>query len=388
MTLLHHKKRLAVFIITGLVLIFFAGPLGAQTDFEKKMQELDEINALIEKYEKLFEQKQKEERQVLNQIKILEKSIDGLEADIEVLMKNLLVTENEIEAANREIENTVKLIDERTAYFKRRLRQMYQEGNVSYLEILVKSTSPTDFLTRFDFLQKIAENDTALLDELDNCRKSLVVKKIQLQDKAEHFNNLKSQNEQKQQQLEIQSRQKGAYLKTVQEQKEEYIKTIDELDEVRKVLDQFIREWQEKHQEAYMGFGKWMQWPVPGYSRISSGFGYRIHPIFKVRSFHPAIDIPAPTGTPVVAAEKGRVIFMGIKGGYGKAIILDHGGNTSTQYSHLWKYAPGIAAGSMVNRGQTIAYVDTTGWSTGPHLDFIVRVKGEPQDPRQYVKPQ
>lgn len=381
------KKSITVFLMAGLTFFLWVGPLDAQTELERKMQELNEITAIIEKYEKMYEQKETEERQVLGQIRTLEKNIDVLENDITVLTNNLLTTEQEIAAANLEIEKTAGLINERTAYFNTRLRQLYQDGDISYLEILVGSTSLTDFLTRFDLLQKIAEYDTRLLNELDNNRKSLVLQKMELEDKAEHFNNLKGQKELKQQQLEIQSRQKGAHLKTVQEQKEEYEKTINELDEIRKVIDSFIREWQEKHQEAYMGAAGQMQWPVPGYSRISSPFGYRTHPIFKVRSFHAAIDIPAPAGTPVVAAERGRVLYMGIKGGYGRAVILDHGGNISTQYSHLSKYQPALKVGDIVNRGQTIAFVGSTGWSTGPHLDFIVRVKGEPQNPRSYVSP-
>lgn len=380
---------LSLFLIAGLFFAMGTGPLdeqAEQAELERKMKELDEINAIIEKYEKMHEQKKTEERQVLNQIRTLEKNIDTLETDITVLMGSLSKTEEEIAGANREIDSTVGLINERTAYFNTRLRQMYLDGDVNYLEILVRSTSLTDFLTRFDLLQKIAEYDTRLLRELDNDRKSLVLKKMELEDKAEHFNNMKTQKEQKQQQLEIQSGQKGAYLKTIQEQKEEYTKTIAELDEVRKVIDQFIREWQEKHQQAYMGSGK-MQWPLPGYSHISSGYGYRTHPTLKVRSFHAAIDIPAPAGTPVLAAERGKVLYMGIKGGYGKAIILDHGGNISTQYSHLSKYLPGLKVGDMVKRGQAIGYAGSTGWSTGPHLDFIVRLKGEPQNPRQYVSP-
>ena len=377
---------ISLILIGGLAFLLGAGPLDEQAELEKKMQELNEINAIILKYEKMHDQKKTEERRVLNQIKPLEKNIDSLETDIAVLTDNLAATEEEIAAANREIDTTVSLINERTAYFNARLRQMYQDGDVSYLELLVRSTSLTDFLTRFDLLQKIAEYDTRLLRELDNDRKSLVLKKMELEDKAEHFNNMKTQKEQKQQQMEIQSRQKGSYLKTIQEQKEEYIKTIAELDEVRKVIDEFIREWQEKHQQAYMGSGK-MQWPLPGHSRISSGFGYRTHPILKVRSFHAAIDIPAPAGTPVVAAERGKVLYIGIKGGYGKAIILDHGGNISTQYSHLSQYLPGLKVGDMVKRGQVIGYVGSTGWSTGPHLDFIVRVKGEPHDPRHYTSP-
>ncbi|MDD4146049.1 MAG: M23 family metallopeptidase, partial [Clostridia bacterium] len=190
--------------------------------------------------------------------------------------------------------------------------------------------------------------------------------------------------EYKQRQMELQSRQKNNLLKTIEQQKSEYVRSIDELDEVRKSLDKFIREWQAGHQEAYMGSGK-MGWPLPGHSKITSDFGDRIHPIFKKKSFHPAIDIRAATGTLVRASENGRVLYVGNKGGYGQAIILDHGGDISTQYSHLSAYL--VKVGDLVLKGDPIGKVGSTGWSTGPHLDFIIRVKGEPQNPLNYVKP-
>lgn len=376
---------LAVFLLTGFILLIFTNPLLAETELEKKMKELDEINAAISKYEKMYEQKKKEEGQVLRQIKVLEDNIDVLEGDIQNLSSRVSETEGLIALVQTEIAEATGLVNKRTDYFNERLRQIYTDGSLGYLEVLFKATSFTDYLTRFDFLKYIAQNDVKLLDELVNARKILLSKKLELEEQKELYTALKGQKEGKQQQLELQSRQKSSLLKTIQEQKEEYIKTIDELEDVRKGIDEFIRQWQAQHATVYMGSGK-MAWPVPGYSRISSGFGYRIHPIFRVKRFHPAIDIPAPKGTPVIAAERGKVLYMGTKGGYGKAIILDHGGGMSTQYSHLDQYA-NIRIGDIVNKGQTIGKVGSTGWSTGPHLDFIVRLQGEPQNPTLYVKP-
>lgn len=376
-----------ILVLVGLALLVLPFSLSAETEIDQKQQELQEIEKLIDKYEKLYDQKKKEEAQTLSQIKSLDSSINTIEGEIGVLKDRIEITEGELEVAKQEIAEATGLVDERTAYFNRRLRQIYQEGDIGYLEVLVQASSLTDFLTRLDYLKKIAENDVMLLHELEEFRKDLIVKKDQLQEKAEYYNNIKGQKENKQQQLESQSKQKAVYLKSIQEQKQEYTKALNELEESRKLIDQFIREWQEKNQRGYMGSGGLMQWPVPGYKTISSGYGYRIHPIHKVRSFHAAIDIKAPTGASVVAAENGVVIFMGNKVAYGIAVIIDHGGGISTQYSHLWKFAANIQVGSTVKRGQVIGYVDSTGWSTGAHLDFIVRVKGEPQDPNKYVRP-
>lgn len=371
-----------------IVILLFLGvpviPLLALTELEEKMQELEEITEAIEKYERLYEQKKKEEGQVLGQIRSLDNNIDRLEKEIDTLNNKITDTTSSIEGTQLDINRVSTQIDERTAYLQKRVRYIYQEGNVGYLEVLLQSTSLTDFLTRFDFMEKIAENDERILKESEADRNVLMEKKNQLEEKVWELYQFKGQQESKQEQMEIQHRQKNNYLKTIQEQAGEFKRSSQALEDVRKQIDDFIREWQEKHSQGYLGSGK-MQWPVPGQTVITSDFGWRVHPIFKVKRYHPAIDIRAPHGTTIEASERGKVIYAGNKGGYGKAIIIDHGGSVSTQYSHLWKFL--VSIGEEVQKGQAIAKADSTGWSTGSHLDFIIRVKGEPQNPTLYVSP-
>ncbi|HVM18916.1 MAG TPA: M23 family metallopeptidase, partial [Egibacteraceae bacterium] len=123
-----------------------------------------------------------------------------------------------------------------------------------------------------------------------------------------------------------------------------------------------------------------MQWPANGPK--TSDYGWRTHPIFGTRRFHAGIDIGSGYGAPIVAALGGTVIEAGSRGGYGNTIIVDHGGGLTTLYAHQSSFA--VATGQQVSRGDTIGYVGSTGYSTGPHLHFEVRVNGATRNPMDY----
>lgn len=122
---------------------------------------------------------------------------------------------------------------------------------------------------------------------------------------------------------------------------------------------------------------------IPAAGRISSGFGYRTHPIFRTRRFHAGLDFAGPTGTPIRAADDGVVIFSGWYGGYGNTVIIDHGNDITTLYGHASRLY--VSEGQTVRRGEAIAAIGSTGLSTGPHLHFEVRRRGEPVDPLAFL---
>ncbi len=131
---------------------------------------------------------------------------------------------------------------------------------------------------------------------------------------------------------------------------------------------------------VFLGTGRFIA-PVSGW--VSSPYGWRTHPIFKRRIFHTGIDIASGYGVPIRAADSGEVIFRGWWGGYGNAIIIDHGTSISTVYAHLSRIV--VNKNIKVSKGTIIGYVGSTGFSTGPHLHFEVRVKGKPVNPRLYI---
>jgi murein DD-endopeptidase MepM/ murein hydrolase activator NlpD len=130
-----------------------------------------------------------------------------------------------------------------------------------------------------------------------------------------------------------------------------------------------------------------MRAPV-SFSRISSGFSlHRKHPILGYTRAHQGVDYAAPTGTPIHAAGDGRVVFVGLKGGYGKCMIIDHGGGYATLYGHMSRFKKGMHAGLHVAQEQVIGFVGMTGLATGPHLHFEVHVNGVPHNPRTVTLP-
>ncbi len=118
---------------------------------------------------------------------------------------------------------------------------------------------------------------------------------------------------------------------------------------------------------------------MPTAGNVGSGFGLRVHPIFGTSRMHSGVDIGAPTGQAVWASKEGRVIFAGVKGGYGNTVIVQHEGNVATLYAHL--SALRTSVDEWVDTGEVVGLIGSTGWSTGPHLHFETRVNGEPKDP-------
>jgi murein DD-endopeptidase MepM/ murein hydrolase activator NlpD len=309
--------------------------------------------------------------------------MNSIENDLSKLDKELNKTEQNIITLEGNIEVKTAEVNERNKFLDGRLRQMYVEGDVSYLDVLFESTSLTDFLTRYDLMGKVVENDMEMLAGLKVEREQLEQQKVELEAAKTELTSIKSQQESKHQTLASQTEVKEGLLSTLESDKAEIDAALDELEAAQKEIEKFVANIQSKYAFAYMGSGT-MGWPVPGRTRISSSYGYRIHPITKKRSFHTGIDIPAPKNTPIRAAEKGKVIFAANNGAYGKTVILDHGGGMSTQYSHL--NTIGVSVGNIVLKGDSVGGCGTTGWSTGNHLHFTIMKNGKTVQPLDYVK--
>ena len=295
--------------------------------------------------------------------------------------------ENKLVAATEEL-------NQKHGVLEKRVRDIYINGQISYLDVLFGAQDFADFLTRMDLLKRVMIHDSELVanvlqyqKEIKEVGKQLEAdKKIQteLAAKAEEAKDAKLEKVAKQQ----------AIIDLMQNDKDVYNRQYDEMiassEEVSRLIKQKEEEKRRKAEKEARGssggyvmqsFGGGMIWPVSG--PITSEFGWRTHPIYGSQRFHSGIDIGADYGVPIHAAASGVVIEAGWIGGYGNTIMIDHGGGIVTLYGHNESLAASV--GQSVNQGDVIAYCGSTGNSTGPHCHFEVRSGGEPVSPWNYL---
>lgn len=345
------------------------------SELEKRQQQLQ--------YE--MKQKQKQIQSIKSKEKNVYNDLKSITEDIGVLNKDITYLDNRIDSVEDVISETKNHItikqeevDERAEILGNRIRNIYMEGQANSLEFLLGSTSFSDFTQRFDFLRKIAQNDERIYSELEQERETLDEKKGLLEQKRKQIEDLKKSKVQNKEKLQTASSRQKSILSQVKKERSQLEKMLDEMEGESEKLAQELMKLASKGT-----FSGKLIWPTPGYSRITSPYGYRIHPITKTKRFHSGIDIAAPSGSKVIAASSGKVIFVGWRGAYGRTIVVDHGGLT-TMYPHLSSAL--VKVGQKVSQGQQIGKVGSTGWSTGPHLHFEIRVNGKSVNPFQYVK--
>jgi len=255
-------------------------------------------------------------------------------------------------------------------------------GTAGYIEIILKAEDLVDALTRMDMIQLIVESDVQLLKsineqktEVEEMKAEQEVKRMEL---TAVINNLNA----KQNEVTIASRSKEVYMSSLKSNLAEIQRQEAAMEEQSKQIEKDILAAQRA--VAYVG-GE-MEWPAPGNYTITSNFGGRADPITGVWSSHGGTDIRAPYGAPIIAANSGVVIFAGWHYSYGNYVIIDHGGGIATLYGHSSKLL--VSTGQEVSRGEKIALVGSTGYSTGNHLHFEARINGVRTDAMKYYKKQ
>ncbi len=372
----------------------------------KKKQEQTEVKNKIKKQKSNISNTESEKKVVKDEIVNLDERIQVTSAKISTL-------EGEISSLNKDIkENQDKLeeaqvnLEENTEALRMRLREMYKRGNVNFLEVILNSKDIEELLRNNEIISSIAKADRELIEFIGEQIETIKETEERLQiDKAKlSANKAAVINERQTYQAAIDA--KNNYMKVLESNLELYKAEFekaqanwDSLDAEIVRLQKQISE-QKKAEEAAARArkatrvhsnisvssaprnGQSYTWPVPGHYSISSPFGYRMHPILGYSKFHSGVDIPAPSGTPIVAAKSGTVIMSKLMSGYGNVVMIDHG-DTVTVYAHC--SALNVNVGESVKAGDVVAFVGSTGLSTGAHLHFEVRVNGSPVNPLGYV---
>ncbi len=256
------------------------------------------------------------------------------------------------------------------------------QGELGYLDLLFQAASFGDAVDRLYFVQAIVEQDQLIGTRMQQTKDELNGKVQQLARQIEEIDTIRAGLEERRAQLEKARDGKQLSLDAINNDEQLYLMQIQELEEENKAIAAMLREMQRKKsgwdQEWKGIFGK----PCSG--TITSGYGMRKHPILKRQRMHTGVDIGAPEGTTVTAAGDGKVIFADRQGGYGKCVMLDHGNKRVTLYAHLSKIS--VKVGDVMNKGEKIGEVGSTGLSTGNHLHFEVRINGDTVDPLKQLK--
>ena len=378
-------KKILIMMISAIVTLttlFSTMEAGAKTESELKGEQKNIESSIEEKKKNIDAAKQElsetegkrrelevELANLNEQVNKLKSNINTIQAEVNKILEQSQKTKDEIEKAELKIEENYKLIGDV-------MKISYEQQAGGYLQLLLEASSFPNFIRRLEMITSITkQNDKIIKDTTE----------LQIELEEEEKQDILFEEKAKVDELVIDQQAKVDELIAIQNSLKEEIELNNEqiaaLEKESKNIENQINNLTAGSTGSYEGgaFG----WPVPGYSTISSYFGYRIHPITGVSKLHAGIDIPAPAGVTVAAANSGTVIVATYSESYGNYVIIDHGGLT-TLYAHNTSLS--VSAGQTVKKGDKIAAVGTTGYSTGNHLHFEVRKNGTPVDPMSYLK--
>lgn len=376
-------------VLLGVILIFCQMAPGQASDLNKKKDELSRVNKQIEERKKQLNDNQKKQKDILQELNGIDRDVSRASDDLKRIDGELSTLQQSIDETEKQVQKKEKALQERTEVLHQRLRDVYMEGNLSYLEVLLDSSSMSDFLTRFDLMKCITDQDSKLVKGLSVERDRVARQKRDLVAKKEEALILKKTTAAKQTYLASRKQDRKDTIKNLQSDQAACKRAVQELEATSRQITQVIQQYQSSkpsnpsNPAPPKGTGRFI-WPANGSISGKGGqYGMRVHPITGVYKLHDGIDIGAAAGTPVWAADGGTVIHAGWLGGYGTTVIIDHGGGITTLYAHLSSYS--VSRGSSVSQGQVIGRVGSTGWSTGPHLHFGVYINGNPTNPMGYL---
>ena len=329
---------------------------------------------------------QADKSKALDQKALLEQQINATQAEINNIAAQ--ITQYDQLIAQKETELAATEEKERAQYelFCKRVREMEEQGEVSYWSILFSSDDFSDLLDNAMMVEEIMDYDNQVMNELIAIREQIEADKTALETARQEQKDAKAEQEAAKAELKSQQSQVDALITEISGQESQVKAAEAKLQAAANAADAEIRAAEKElaSQIANVPSESGFLWPLPGYTTLSSLFAGRIHPITGKRHNHTGIDIPAPKNTKILASKSGVVTTSTYNSSYGNYVVVSHSDGTSTLYAHMNKR--GVSEGQTVKQGDVVGYVGTTGSSTGNHLHFEIRVNGTRKDPVNYFK--
>ncbi|WP_235321691.1 murein hydrolase activator EnvC family protein [Anaerovibrio lipolyticus] len=340
-----------------------------QRQAEEQQAKTNEASAKVESVSERLRQIQEELRVATAEYKEVKGQLDSVEDKISDNTELLQKTEADLKVKNKKLQQ--------------RVRDIYINGQISYVDVLFGAKDFADLMTRMDVLKRIIKHDYDLIMKVREEKATVENTRAQLEkDKAE-AEVLVADAQAKKAKVEDKESEQQVLLDQAIHDRDTSERMYEELMAASQEVANMIRRSHMSsagYSGAPAGAGG-MIWPISG--PITSEFGWRTHPIFGTARFHSGLDIGGDYGMPIYAAASGTVIYAGWISGYGNAVIIDHGGGVTTLYGH--NDSLNVSEGENVAQGQVIAMCGSTGNSTGPHCHFEVRENGEPVSPYGYL---
>ena len=349
------------------------------TDLQTQQKDLQEQ---LQQSNEELEEVQSQLSENLQQIEKLDEKIRESENKIEELDVQVKTLQEEISNIQSQLDVAEKNYEKQKDIMEKRLIAIYEAGDTKYLDVLLNSSNISEFLSNYYLITEIASVDKELLDEVESEKKEIELSKQKLEKNQESLATA------------LQTQTKTAtVLQNTKALRENYISRLSDEEKAKQAqIDEMTQQYEDVNNQilelakqgldtAYIGGV--LAWPVPGYTKITSNYGMRVHPITGQYKLHTGVDISAPMGANFVAANDGIVTKAGYNSAYGNMVIIDHGGGISTLYAHGSEIL--VTVGQTVKRNEAILKVGSTGYSTGPHAHFEVRINGVVTNPLEYI---
>ncbi len=335
---------------------------------------------------KKIKELKKQENKAINQLYKSQGNLEITKKELEITTQNLEQTKKKLANLQNSLENATAKYNRDQIEVGKRLREIYKGERISFLNVIFMAENINTMLDKLFYQEKIAEQDAKQLKNLKNQITLLSTYTKQIEEQKQNVLYTMARIQDKKNKIAQDISQSQALINKLKTDRKTYERAENELARQSAQLERMLRSNAKNVKDADK-FTTTSDFIMPAYGPVTSPFGWRTHPIFKTRKFHSGVDLGVPMGTAVKCSNSGVVTFVGWYGGYGKVVIVNHGiykgKPVSTLYAHLSSYS--VSQGARVSRGQVIARSGSTGYSTGPHLHFEVRVNGSPVNPYSYA---